>query len=550
VLVAAALALGAPAEAGTTHASPPVNVVPGRTSAPVEPDDLPGPQPEVAKHPAKLELPPVPAFDLPAGEPGVHTPRELRVHAPPDAVEVKVKGYVTWIYDCAAELAGTNPGAARVQIAEAISNDPTLCERPMFTLGDDRDTRRDASLWILDAPPARPNERAGSATRLARGDYVIVTGARSDAEASLVYRAFERAVPATARPAATPADATEPEITVETEIPLRRIIDTAIRNASVDQLNACNRALAARQYDAAIAACRAATELWRDNHLAWYGAASAHLMKHAWDQAAAAIERAVTLRPDQAMYQLYDGVARYEAERQRARTGRAPAAPADHAEPSPRPLDAARDALLRAARLSPALWRAHYYLGRLYRELGDDRRAAEQLTQAIAAHPGYRPGYTALIDLYRRWDYLDQAIAIGKLGATQVAAADAAELWFALGQVYEAQNADDRAIEAFSHAITGAPGHPGAKLARAALYVGKDNLGAARRDLEDVARLAEPRDAAARQHATQLLAQLVRRTQRGWSGGHTGELHLCWRVYRPSDEPYQPWSPEDAKLRF
>src|ERR1051325_6181866 len=103
----------------------------------LEPDDLPGPQPEVAKNPAKVDLPPVPAFDLPATEPGFHTPRELRVHGKPMlGTEIRVKGYVTWIYDCVAAVAAANPRATRAQVQAAIASDGGLCERPKFYLGD------------------------------------------------------------------------------------------------------------------------------------------------------------------------------------------------------------------------------------------------------------------------------------------------------------------------------------------------------------------------------------------------------------------------------
>src|SRR5215470_117039 len=126
-----------------------------------EPDDLPGPQPEVAKdlkNPAKVDLPPIPAFDLPATEPGFHTPRELRVHGKPVlGTEIKVKGYITWIYDCVATLATSNPRASRAQIELAIASNPALCERPKFYLGDARNTSRDASIWIVDVP--RPPTR-------------------------------------------------------------------------------------------------------------------------------------------------------------------------------------------------------------------------------------------------------------------------------------------------------------------------------------------------------------------------------------------------------
>jgi Tfp pilus assembly protein PilF len=33
------------------------------------------------------------------------------------------------------------------------------------------------------------------------------------------------------------------------------------------------------------------------------------------------------------------------------------------------------------------LWRAHCYLGRVYRDLDDSRHAAEQFSRAIATHP-------------------------------------------------------------------------------------------------------------------------------------------------------------------
>src|SRR6185369_9186576 len=99
-----------------------------------------------------------------------------------------------------------------------------------------------------------------------------------------------------------------------------------------------------------------------------------------WRDARTAIARAVALRPDQAMYQLYDGMARYEVEVQArdAQTRKANKRPEEVAVVPPAgTLDDARDALVRAAKLAPALWRAHYYLGRIYRELDDARRAAE-----------------------------------------------------------------------------------------------------------------------------------------------------------------------------
>jgi tetratricopeptide (TPR) repeat protein len=502
----------------------------------LEPDDLPGPDPEVAKHAAKLDVPAVPGFELPATEPGFHGPHELRVHGRPVlGTEIKVKGYVTWIYNCPAALASGNPKASRAQILTAIDNDPTLCEPAKFYLGDARTTPRNASIWVVDVPrpPAkveRQRLRTGelkawpAVPKLAVGNYVVVTGtwaiqsphAEHNTEGLLVYQSLEHAAPGTRNTAAAPAPvppAKEPDIAVVTRAPMRKVVDEDARNTSVGHLNACTKANAARQYDAAITACQAATRAWEGNHLAWYAWASAHMAKGEWEKARAAVERAVALRPDQGMYQLYHGISLYEAERQRVREDQARKGHQMPAEaviaPSALRLDAARDALLRAAKLAPDLWRAHFYLGRVYRDLDEARHAAEQFSQTIKAHPAYRFGYIALIELYRRWDYVDQALAVAQLGTTHVPAADAAELWFELGMTYDAKRADDQAIDAFSKAVSAKPDDASPKFQRGQIYFRKGDLGNARRDLEDVMTSTDPRLASARPVAKQILAQIA-----------------------------------------
>ena len=134
----------------------------------MEPDDLPAPQLEVARDAAALDLPAVPAFELPAAGPGEHRPRELRVLGKRMLESVvKVSGHVTAIYDCEAELRRVDPAATRQQLRQAIDRDPTLCSQPKFYLGDARDTARDASIWVVDVPPL---------PHLAVGDRVVVTG--------------------------------------------------------------------------------------------------------------------------------------------------------------------------------------------------------------------------------------------------------------------------------------------------------------------------------------------------------------------------------------
>jgi hypothetical protein len=278
------------------------------------PDDLPGPQAEVPAQRAKVDVPPVPAFELPAAEPGFHGPRALRVHGKPSlGTEIKVKGYVTWAYDCAAVLATRNPKATRAQILVSIDTNPALCEYPKFYLGDAKDTARDRSIWVVDVPRAptkAERQRLSKAElavlppvpRVAVGDYVVVTGTwavqsprgEHHTDGLLVYKAVARTTPAPpAAAAAAVAAPADPEIAVVTKIPLRKPVDETVRNTSVGKLNECNKAIAARQYDVGMAACEAATKAWDGNHLAWYAWASAHMAKGEWPQATAAVERAV-----------------------------------------------------------------------------------------------------------------------------------------------------------------------------------------------------------------------------------------------------------------
>jgi len=516
-----------------------------RAGGKLERDDLPGPQPEVAKHEPKVDPPAVPAFELPAVEPGFHSPRELRVRGRTLlGTELKLKGYVTSIYDCAAVLSASNPRATRAQILASIDRDPALCEQPRFYLGDRKDTAREASISVVDVPRVpttaerrRPPKDKPAGTpavpKVAVGDYVIVTGAwatqsphnERNTNGLVVYKALEHAAPgapgaqATGAAPASPAPAAsarnDTDIAVVTKPPLRQAVDEATRNASTAQLSACNKAIAARQYDAGIAACEAATSKWSGNHLAWYAAASAHMAKNEWPEAVAAVERAVALRPDQGMYQLYHGISLYEAEHQRARTEQAQR---DHkkpdevtVDPSALRLDAARDALLRAAKLAPDLWRAHYYLGRVYRDLDDSRHAAEQLTQTITTYPSYRFGYIALTELYRRWDYLDEAIAVALLGTASVAAAETSELWYEAGMAYDARRADDQAIDAFGKAIAARPDDASSKFQRGQVYFRKGELANAARDLEEVVKSTDPQIAPVKPIATQLLGQIARK---------------------------------------
>jgi hypothetical protein len=188
--VAAALAVacakapepGHPKTIGSTPALP----SPVQPSPVLKPMALDGPAPEVVTAPVKLALPIVPAFEMPPSEPGFHHPSELLVDGRKLlGTEVKVKGYITWIYNCLAAV--RKPGEPRAQAQKRIDDDQTLCERAKFYLGSSKDTDPERSLWVVDVPrppfklekerlPKSELANWPAVPKLAVGDYVIVTG--------------------------------------------------------------------------------------------------------------------------------------------------------------------------------------------------------------------------------------------------------------------------------------------------------------------------------------------------------------------------------------
>jgi hypothetical protein len=110
------------------------------------------PDPEVRKSDVKLNLPTLPAFDLPAANAdGSHSIKEMRVKGRKLLdTEITVKGIVTWAYDC--PTAVREPGMDDKQVQKIIDEDPTKCERAKFYLGDAADTPAEKSMWVVDVP--------------------------------------------------------------------------------------------------------------------------------------------------------------------------------------------------------------------------------------------------------------------------------------------------------------------------------------------------------------------------------------------------------------
>jgi len=121
-------------------------------SAGCDKDKLNGPEAEVRKTEVKLNLPPVPPFDLPpAPSDGSHTVKELRVKGKKLLEsDITVKGVITWAYDC--PTAVRQPGMSDKDLQKMIDDDPTKCERPKFYVGDQADTPPEKSMWVVDVP--------------------------------------------------------------------------------------------------------------------------------------------------------------------------------------------------------------------------------------------------------------------------------------------------------------------------------------------------------------------------------------------------------------
>ena len=115
-------------------------------------DKLKGPEAEVKKTDVKLDLPAVPPFDLPAAPAdGSRSVKELRVKGKKLLeTEVTVHGFVTWTYECKTAL--RKPDESDKDLQARIDEDPTLCERPKFYIGDTAATPPEKSLWVVDVP--------------------------------------------------------------------------------------------------------------------------------------------------------------------------------------------------------------------------------------------------------------------------------------------------------------------------------------------------------------------------------------------------------------
>jgi tetratricopeptide (TPR) repeat protein len=286
------------------------------------------------------------------------------------------------------------------------------------------------------------------------------------------------------------------------------------RNDSIRAANEGAKAYGLRQYDTAIAAYKRAVEKWSENHVAWYGLGGAYSGRGDWTNASDAMSHAVQIAPDQGMYQLLYGWFLYEKAIQTAREDQARRENKKPNEVSPdlasvsfeKPLQHLREAV----KLNDELWRAHYFIGRIYRDTGKSKEAAEELTRALQSAPVEPGPWIALAELYSLWDYPDQAIQVAEAGTLAVPGiSERSDIWYEVGMGYDGKRLDDKAIDALTKALESKRDNHKAKFQRGRAYYRKGDYTNAKRDLEEFSKTGGASVEFAKQQAAKMLIDIA-----------------------------------------
>ena len=286
------------------------------------------------------------------------------------------------------------------------------------------------------------------------------------------------------------------------------------RNESMTALAAGNKANGQKQYDTALTEYQKAVEKFHDNHLAWYGMGGAFAGKGEWAKSSDAFSTAVQIAPEQSMYQMWYGVSLYNKAVAQAREDQAKKENKKPEEITPDltavNFEKPMQHLQEAVKITPELWRAHYFLGRIYREQDKPKDAAEEFTKAIGANPRESGPYVALSELYWRWDYQDQAIQVASQGTVNVPGSnEVSDIWFVLGMSYDDKRMADKAIEAFDKAIESRKDNHKAKFQRGQTYFRKGDFTHAKRDLEEFSKSGGASLEFAKQQASKMLMDIA-----------------------------------------
>ena len=143
-----------------------------------------GAKAEVKKTDVKLDLPAVPQFDIPQSGGATKTVKEMRLTGSKLLDQkIEVKGYVTWIYDCA--ITGGpqeigDPGSTIEEKRKIIAEHPEFCYLPHFFIGDSPDTPPHRSIWVVDVPRELRKDELKRLTKEEKAALVIPVYAMGD----------------------------------------------------------------------------------------------------------------------------------------------------------------------------------------------------------------------------------------------------------------------------------------------------------------------------------------------------------------------------------
>lgn len=286
------------------------------------------------------------------------------------------------------------------------------------------------------------------------------------------------------------------------------------KNDSKKLLAEGNKANGAKQFDTAITAYEKAIGKWSDNHLAYYGLGGAQAQRGEWEKAADAFSNAVRLSPEDPMYQMWCGVSLYEKAVKQAREDQARK---ENKKPEEIKVDLStvnfeksQQHLQEAVKLNKDMWRAHYFLGRILREQDKPKDAATEFSAAIQSNAREQGPYVALGELYRKWDYTDEAIKVTSQGASNVPGQnEVSDIWYVLGMGYDDKNNFDKAIESFDKALETKRDNHKAKFQRGQAYFRKGDFTHAKRDLEDFSKSGGASLEFAKQQAQKMLMDIA-----------------------------------------
>lgn len=326
---------------------------------------------------------------------------------------------------------------------------------------------------------------------------------------------------------------------------------TSQRNDSVQAANEGTKAYGQKQWETAIERYQKATERWKENHSAWYGLSAAHAQRKDWGKASDAAGQAVALEPEIAMYQLMYGRCLYEKAIQQAREDQArkeskkvEEVEVDLTNVS---FEKAKQHLEQAVKLNPELWRAHYLLGSIARHAGRTKEAAEGFSKALGFGPVEPAPWIALCELYRAWDYTEQAIQVAQQGTLVIPGeGEKSEIFFELGMGYDDKRNDDKAIEAFDKALEAKKDNHKAKFARGQAYYRKGTAASgetarneafakAKRDLEEFSKAGGHSVEFFKQQASRMLMDMAARSA-GGPGGTAGQKQSPADLVKKAEE--------------